>query len=128
MRFPNEFDPPAASADQPSVIVPLTPTAFNAIDTGWSIRFSAVPHGKLVAISGTADYVDAKLVPGGYGAVAGTIFAEDGGIISPNRLDQPRIQTTTTHFQIFAVSGETYDVTLYRGEKAEKHSISVLAE
>src|SRR5687767_6439047 len=28
MRFPTEFDPPMAGADQPSVIVPVTPTAF----------------------------------------------------------------------------------------------------
>jgi hypothetical protein len=49
-------------------------------------------------------------------------------VLTPNKLDQPKFQTTTTRFHIFAVPGESYEVTLYRGSKEEKHSITVTVE
>jgi len=54
--------------------------------------------------------------------------SEQGEVITPNKLEQPKSLTTTTRFHLFAVPGETYDVTLYRGGKAEKHTVTVTAE
>ena len=126
-RFPIEFDPPQAANGAP-VITPTTPAAFETVNTGWTIRLSAKPHGKLVAVYAVADYVEVEMIPGGYGAIAGPIYTEQGDVISPNKLDQPKFQTTTTRFHIFALPGEPYEVTLYRGAKAEKHTITVTTE
>lgn len=128
LRFPTQFDPPQANSAGSPVVTPTTPTAFETIHTGWTVRLSAKPHGKLVAIYGVADFVESSLVPGGYGAVAGPIYTKAGEVLTSNKLEQPRLQTTTTRFHIFAVPGESYDVTLYRGAKAEKHSITVASE
>ena len=67
-------------------------------------------------------------MPGGYGAIAGPIYTEQGDVITPNKLDQPKLQTTTTRFNIFAMPGESYEVTLYRGAKSEKHIVTVKPE
>ena len=84
-----------------------------------------------VAVAGVADYVHAEMPTkgtGGYGPLGAPIFTEAGQLLSPNVLHQPMVQTTTTRFQIFAFPGETYEVTLYRGAKAEKHKITVTTE
>lgn len=125
--FPTEFDPPhAVASDAP--VVPTTPTAFETLNTGWTIRLTAKPQGKLIALYGVADYVEAELVPGGYGAIAGPIHNDRGQLVTPNKLDQPKLQTTTTRFHIFALPGEPYEVTLFRGNKREKHTVTVTAE
>ena len=46
---------------------------------------SARQHGKLLAITGAADYATVELLPGGYGAVAGPIYAEDGTVLTTAR-------------------------------------------
>ena len=53
---------------------------------------------------------------------------EQGGLLTPNKLDQPKLQTTTTRFNLFAVPGESYEVTFYRGDKSEKHTVTVSTE
>ena len=128
-RFPTAFEPPeAADGGARGLTAPTTPAAFETINTGWTIRLSAKPHGKLVAVYGVADYVEPEMVAGGYGAIAGPIYSEQGKLISPNVIQQPKFQTTSTRFHIFAVPGESYEVTLYRGAKAEKHSVTLTAE
>jgi hypothetical protein len=49
-------------------------------------------------------------------------------LITPNVFHQPRIKTTSTRFFIFAAPGEPYDVTVYRGDKEEKMTVTVTAE
>ena len=128
-RFPIEFNPPEpADKDSKFPIIPTTPAAFETVNTGWTIRLSAKPQGKLIAVYAVADYVEAELLPGGYGAITGPIYSEHGDILTPNKLDQPKFQTTTTRFHIFALPGEPYEVTLYRGAKAEKHRVTVTTE
>jgi hypothetical protein len=127
LRFPTEFEPPQA-AKGVFGIVPTTPTAFETVNTGWTIRLSAKPYGKVIAVYGVADYVQCEFVPGGYGAISGPVFTEEGEVLTPNKLDQPKLQTTTTRFNIFAVPGESYEVTLYRGAKSEKHIVTVSTE
>ena len=128
-RFPIEFNPPEPTAkDSKFPITPTTPVTFETINTGWTIRLSAKPHGKLIAVYGVADYAEAEMIPGGYGAIAGPIYSEQGDVITPNKIDQPKFQTTTTRFHIFALPGEAYEVTLYRGAKAEKHTVTVTTE
>lgn len=126
--FPTEFDPPQPAANGAPVLTPTTPSAFETASTGWTVRLSAKPHGRLVAVYGVADYAEAALVPGGYGAIAGPIYTERGEMLTPNELNQPKFQTTTTRFHIFAVPGEPYDVTFYRGAQEEKHTIIVTLE
>jgi hypothetical protein len=126
--FPNEFDLPKVAANETPAVIPTTPAAFETINTGWTIRLTAKPQGKLVTVYGVADYVEAELVPGGYGAIAGPIHNEQGAVISMNKLEQPRVKTTTTRFNLFAMPGESYEVTLYRGTKSEKHTVTVEAE
>jgi hypothetical protein len=125
-RFPIRFEPP--KSDGEDKVSPTTPSAFETVNTGWTVHLSATPHGRLVGIAGVADYVTAQLRPGGYGPVAGPIHTNDGELLSPNKLDQPKVQTTSTHFHIFAVPGESYEVTFYRGDASEKHTVTVTAE
>ena len=125
-RYPTQFEPPKSSGgDQVS---PMTPTEFETVFTGWTVRLSATPHGRLVAIAGVADYVTAQLRQGGYGPVNGPIYTNAGALLSPNKLEQPEVQTTSTHFHIFAVPGESYEVTFYRGNASEKHTVTVTEE
>jgi hypothetical protein len=128
LRFPTEFEPPQAAATGAPVITPTTPTAFEQVNTGWTVHLTAKAHGKIIAVYGIADYVEAEMVPGGYGVIAGPIYTELGEVITPNKLDQPKLQTTTTRFNIFAVPGGSYEVTLYRGVKSEKHIVTVSTE
>jgi hypothetical protein len=128
LRYPTEFDPPRAANDGSAIVAPVTPNAFETINTGWTISLSAKPSGKLVALSAKADYVEAELMNGGYGAVAGPIYNARGELLSPNVVHQPKVKTTSTTFHIFAVPGESYEVTLYRGDKAETHTIKVGVE
>jgi hypothetical protein len=123
LRFPIDFEPPKAEAG--AEIVPTTPSNFETANIGWTIHLTAKPMGKLISLYGVADYVNFKFVRGGYGPLSGPIYADDGKVITPNKLDQPVFQTTTTRFHIFAVPGEAYEVTLYRGEKAEKHTVTI---
>lgn len=127
--FPTEFLPPQpARSSDPIAITPSTPTNFETIHTGWTVRLSAKPFGKLVAVSGSANFVEASSVPAGYGEVAAPVYADRGDVvITPNAMSMAKVQTTTTHFQVFAVPGETCEVILYRGAKAEKHRVSVTA-
>ncbi len=127
-RFPSRFEPPHTGADGVSLIKPPTPAAFESVNTGWSIRLSAKQQGNLVAIAGAAAYTAAEFVPGDYGPLSGPIYSEDGKLISPNVYHQPKIETTTTHFHIFAVPGEPYEVTFYHGTKSEKHTITVTTD
>ncbi len=127
VRFPVEYQPPHVSNVAPG-ITPLMPEAFDTVNAGWTIHLNTKPEGKLIAIYGVADYVEAERVPGGYGPVAGPIYTERGELVSPNTLEQPKFQTTSTRFHIFAVPGESYAVTMYRGAKAETHLVSVSAE
>ena len=126
--FPTKYQPlRAARPGNPLAIEPSAPTNFEKINTGWTIRLNAKPLGKLVAVSGVADYAEATAVPGGYGAVAGPVY--DGEtMVTPNVMKMSKVQTTTTRFQVFAVPGESYEVTLYHGDKAEKHQVSVVTE
>ncbi len=128
--YPTAFNPPqSAPAGSATVLVPSTPTDFGKINVGWTVRFHAQPHGKLVSIFGVADYVEASLVPGGYGAVAGPIYEDYGAVVlTPNVINEPKSQTTTTRFQLFALPGESYEVTFYRGAKTETHRIAVTVE
>jgi hypothetical protein len=124
-HFPTEFTPPQTTENGVRLITPTTPAAFETVNTGWTVRLTAKPHGKLVGLYGIADYVEAALVPGGYGAIAGPIYTERGEVLTENKLDQPKFQTTTTRFHIFAAPGEPYDVTFYRGSIEEKRRITV---
>ncbi len=128
--FPTEYAPPQpATPGSPVSVVPSTPTNFDRINVGWHVRLSVKPHGKLVAVAGTVDYVEAELLPSGYGEATGPIYADHADVtLTPNGINQPRSQTTTTRFQLFAVPGEAYDVVFYRGTNAEKHRIVVTAE
>lgn len=141
IRFPTELDPPQAPAElrvpptakseKASGIFPITPTtprAFESLNTGWQIRVTARPRGKLVELFGVADYVEAEYVRGGYGPLSGPIFTDKGEVITPNKLDLPKTQTTTTRFHLFAVPGESSEVALYRGSKIEKHTVKITAE
>lgn len=126
-RFPSEFHPPKPANEGPG-FVPTFPSAFESVNTGWTIRLSAKRHGKLIVLSGVAEYIEADLVPAGYGPIAEPIYSEKGKLLSPNVLNQPKVQTTTTRFHIFAVPGEPYEVALYRGDKPEKHTVTVTVE
>ena len=128
IRFPTEFDPPQAGSDGGDAITPSTPTAFVSVDTGWTVRLNARPQGKLVRIYGVADHVEAESVPSSYGAIAGPIYTEEGEVITVNKMDQAKLQTTTTHFILFALPGEPYEVAFYRGKKTEKRMVTVKAE
>lgn len=136
-RFPTAFTPPIASKEllkgepNPEGNVPVTPTtpdAFETLNTGWTITLTTKARGGLIEIYGVADFVEVDLIAGGYGALAGPIMTDKGSVITPNRVVLPKSKTTTTRFHIFAVPGESYDVTLYRGSKAEKHAVTVTAE
>ena len=128
-RFPVAFEPPEAKdGGAHGLTAPITPAGFETVNTGWTIRLSAKPQGKLVGLYGIADYVEPDIVNGGYGALAGPIHSQDGKLVSPNVLEQPKFQTTTTRFHVFAVPGESYEVELYRGAKSEKHRVLVTAE
>ena len=109
-------------------MVPTTPREFETLNVGWTITFTTKARGGLIDLYGVADFVEAELVKGGYGALSGPITTDAGVLISPNKLEQPRSHTTTTRFHIFAVPGESHEVTLYRGNKEEKHIVTVTAE
>jgi hypothetical protein len=137
LRYPTEFDPPdapkaalAGKAPGGGVfpITPTTPRAFETLNVGWTIALTTKARGGIVDLYGEANFVEADLVNAGYGALAGPIFSDDGILITPNRVQMPKSSTTTTRFHLFAVPGESYDVTLYRGSKAEKHTVTITAE
>ena len=93
------------------------------------MRLSAKPLGKLVEVSGVANFVEAGSVPAGYGEVAAPVYTDHSDVvITPNAMNMAKVQTTTTQFQIFAIPGRIYEVTLHRGAKAEKHQVSVAVE
>jgi hypothetical protein len=128
-RFPTDFESAKTVAkDVPAAITPVTPTAFETVNTGWTIKLAARQQGRLLAITGSADYVEAEMVRGGYGTAAEPIYSNDGKLISPNKITLPKFQTTTSRFFIFAAPGESCEVTLFRGKKAEKHTVTVTAE
>ncbi|RYD72481.1 MAG: hypothetical protein EOP84_23105, partial [Verrucomicrobiaceae bacterium] len=54
LRFPSAFAPPEVTAQGDNISRPTFPTAFETVNTGWTIRFSAKPHGKIVALHGIA--------------------------------------------------------------------------
>lgn len=129
--YPTEFDPPHTPQTfgaSLTPITPTTPTVFETLQAGWSIKLLLKPRGKVVEVIGSADFTTADHINGGYGALAGPIFSEKGEVLTPNKLDLPRTQTTTTRFHIFAVPGEPYEVTFYQGSKAEKRTITVAAQ
>ena len=126
--FPTEFMPPQpAPAGDPIAIVPSTPMDFGKINVGWTVHLNAKPQGKLLSVYGSAAYIEAELVPSGYGVVAGPIYSAEQGndLLTPNIISEPRSQTTITRFQLFALPGESYSVTFYRGAKVEKHLLTV---
>ena len=126
VAFPSEFEPPHA-APGGEMLSPAAPKAFDRVKAGWTFHLSAKPAGKYVALSGTADCVEVELLNGGYGELARPIYSEKGAFISPNVFHQPKIKSTSTRFYIFAVPGEPYQVTLYRGDKEEKVTVQVIA-
>lgn len=126
--LPTQFDAPQAAANGAPVVTPPPPRAFEVVNTGWTIRLTAKPAGKLIAIYGIADYAEAEMVPGGHGATAGPIRTDDAKLITANKPELPKLQTTTTRFNIFAVPGASNEVTLFRGARPEKHMIKVSIE
>ena len=129
-RVPTEFDPPqtATAENKAPVVSPTTPTAFETINAGWTVRLHAKQAGSVVVLSGVAEFVEVELVNGSYGALSGPIYNEQGNVITSNVLQQPLQQTTTTRFHLSAVPGETYEVLLYKGKKAEKYTVKVVFE
>ncbi len=129
LRFPVAFEPPAAAnGGAGGLTKPITPSAFETVNTGWTIRLKAKPEGKLVGLYGIAEYVEPEMILGGYGPLSGPIHSDEGKLISPNVLHQPKFQTTSTRFHIFAVPGEPYEVALHHGAKSQKYRIFVRAE
>jgi hypothetical protein len=126
-RFPTDFDAAKPSAKD-SLVTPTTPTFFESVNAGWTIKLSARQQGKLLAVSGVADYVEVEMLPGGYGTAAAPIYSEQGRLISPNKITQPKSQTTTSRFFLFAGPGETCEVTLFHGNKAKKHPITITVD
>jgi hypothetical protein len=129
-RFPTQYDPPKVSlAEEKPLIAPLTPRAFETVNTGWTIRLNARPVGNLIALSGVADCIEFRgFDEAGYGPLSGPIHDQKDRLLSPNVLQQPVFETTTTRFHIFAVPGETYEVVLHHGRKNTKHRVTVAAE
>lgn len=126
--LPTQFDPPQAAANGAPVVMPTTPRAFEVVNTGWTVRLTAKPAGQLIAIYGIADYAEMEMVPGGHGATAGPIRTGKGELITANKLELPKLQTTTTRFNIFAVPGASNEVTLFRGARPEQHMVKVSIE
>lgn len=129
IHTPSEIEPPTVTANNPKfAVTPITPAAFNQINAGWTIRLRAKHNGKVVVLTGAAEFTDVKLVNGAYGALAGPVYSEQGKLITTNVLQQLRQQTTISRFHLFAVPGEDYEILLYKGDKAEKHKIKVTLE
>jgi hypothetical protein len=84
----SDFDPPQAAPDTGDAITPVTPRAFETTNAGGTIHFTARPAGKLIAMSGRAEYVEVQMMNGGYGAVAGPIYNNQGELLSPNVVHQ----------------------------------------
>jgi hypothetical protein len=125
-----QFDPPEVSlTETPSLVAPLRPRAFETVNTGWTIRLKAWPVGNLIALYGVADHIEFRgFDEAGYGPLSGPIHDQKDRLLSPNVLQQPVFETTTTRFHIFAVPGETYEVVLHPGRKTTKHRVTVAAE
>jgi hypothetical protein len=128
LRFPSAFEPPKPMAKGQIYVTPTTPTEFETANTGWTITFAARQEGRLLAIRGSAEYVEAELLPGGYGQAAQPIYTADGELITPNKISQPKIQSTKSHFVFFAEPGESCEVTLFRGNQPEKHKVTVTVD
>lgn len=128
-RYPVDFDPPGTSpGPDPALTKPITPRGFDSTNTGWTIRLTARPAGRFIALSGTAEYVEVEMVQGGYGPLSSPIVDDQNRLVSPNVAHQPKIQTTTTRFHIFALPGEPSEVVLYKGKKAGKHTVTVAVD
>lgn len=125
-RYPTEFDPPQGS-DQPGniAVTPTTPTAFETTNAGWSVEVTVKTQGKVFDLSGMATFTEVEFVNGGYGELAGPVYTEDGAVLTPNVLQQPKIKTTSTRFKLYALPGQPYEVIFYRGDKAEKRTITI---
>jgi hypothetical protein len=125
LRFPTEFDPPQPSAAPPWIVTPMTPKAFETIETGWKVDVTAARIAQMVDVAVVAEFIGAEMVNGAYGELAGPIYTEKGGVITENKLTQPRVQSTTTRLHVFALPAKPCEVTLYRKDKPEKHTLTV---
>jgi hypothetical protein len=120
VHSPTEWDLPVLKPlpDGP-LIVPLTPNQFKAIETGWTIQFSAEPVGDLIKFIATATYIKPDLKKAVYGEHSTPIYSTDKKkiLLSENKAQSISTLSSTYQFQIFAKPGQKYDVELRQLDK-----------
>lgn len=117
--LPLMFAPPEPRTTENGILIPSTPLAFRTETSGYKLEFEAEQTGPYIRIVGVLVMRDIRLEQGVFGEESAPIYTDavvDGKkqriLLSPNNADTARVQSTESRFQVNALPGKTYTVTL----------------
>ena len=120
MPIPTKWDLPQwgeAAQRQKSVVIPITPTEFETIRPGWTVRCSGDAVGRdLIRLAGVVSFLEPQLGQAVHGEQSGPIYSPDDKniMITPNEAPSSTTFSSETRFQVFAKPGKEYEFTVKR--------------
>lgn len=114
---PTEFDKPEMirGKDGSVTCIPIFPKQFQQSNLGWKLTYKVSEQNGIIVLVGTAVYSEASLANAVYGEFSGPIYETVKGKkvkMSENIARSGALDTSTTHFQLFAKPGKSYTVQL----------------
>lgn len=117
--FASEFAPPTPMGDGTIAVVPATPLSFDTEAIGYQLQIHAEQVGAQVRLVGTLLMREAAAEQGVFGEDSGPIHADvvvDGKKqriqLTPNTAKMARVKSAESRFQINALPGKSYTITL----------------
>lgn len=116
--FPSEFEPPQR-LEKEGIVTPSTPSQFEPQDLGYKLEVQAAPAKGGVRLLGRLVIRAASVEQGVFGEETGPIYAsvKNAGIpkrvlLTGNFANTARLKTVESFFQLNALPGKTYAMTL----------------
>jgi hypothetical protein len=114
-----EFALPRPVGDGSIAVIPSVPQSFDAEPFGYKLELQAFETGPIIRLVGLLTIRDFHMEQGIFGEKSAPIYGDvvvDGKkrriLLTPNTAQTSRVQSTESRFQVNALPGKTYTVTL----------------
>jgi len=113
LHVPSQWALPEESVNSEgqTIMMPVTPTAFETVDAGWIIHCRPEEMDKgLIRLSGVITFSQPELAQAVHGEYAGPIFSKANKeiLLTENKAESAITLSSTTRFQLFAEPGKQY--------------------
>lgn len=119
--YPRKYDLPEVSKGG---VIPATPSAFQAIQTGLTMDLKAETQGPLIQVSGKVVMVEVDRFISMGGVMGKPITDDRGTLISENRTEMPAIRSYTTPVYVLVKPGEPVSFEIDHPKKGTRMTLT----